>query len=134
MAPQALTTAAIAAVYYHQTMMQVCAPVAAVALLLSAAAHGQNIEVGPNVRVTDAGLCHVEPHIAANPQDARKLLVSVSHLERGSTIVETFLTVLVQREMESGRSPLVSIARATAGPSGDWNEKAADGDCNWFRK
>jgi hypothetical protein len=36
---------------------------------------------------------------------------------------------LVQREMESERSPLVSIARASAG-----TRKGADGSCNWFQK
>jgi hypothetical protein len=34
--------------------------------------------------------------------------------------------VMVQREMETGRSPLVSIARASAG-----TERA---DCNWLQK
>jgi hypothetical protein len=33
--------------------------------------------------------------------------------------------VLVQREMERGRSPIVSIARAAAG---------ADRNCNWLQK
>jgi len=41
----------------------------------------------------------------------------------------TFKTVLVQREMESRRYPLVSIARALG-----WNEEAVDGNCNWFQK
>lgn len=64
----------------------------ALALLFAAAAYGQSIEVGPNVRVTDARVSHVEPHIAAHPRDARKLLVSVSHFEHGATMVETFST------------------------------------------
>ena len=53
---------------------------------------------------------------------------------------EQIFLVLVQREMERRRSPLVSIARASAGRvcvaerNGDWHEDAADGNCNWFQK
>src|SRR5215469_13494204 len=51
-------------------------------------------------------------------------------------------TVLVQREMERGCSPSVSIARALAGRgrvarperNGDWQEEAADGNSNWIQK
>jgi len=47
--------------------------------------------------------------------------------------------VLVQREMECGRSPLASIARVSAGRgaadrNSDWYEEAGDGNCNWFQK
>ena len=47
--------------------------------------------------------------------------------------------VLVQRGMERGHPPPVSIARALA-PSvaaernGNWHEEAADGNCNWFQQ
>jgi len=46
--------------------------------------------------------------------------------------------VLVQREMESGRSPLVSITPFSAGRFAPANAVAACGavaeDCNWFQK
>jgi hypothetical protein len=49
-------------------------------------------------------------------------------------------SVLVQREMERGRSLLVSIARALSGRSlaaelkSNWNGEASNGNCNWFQR
>ena len=53
-------------------------------VLVGGLASGQGpavrVEVGPNVRVSDAGVPHVEFCIAADPQDPRNLLVTAIHM------------------------------------------------------
>jgi hypothetical protein len=62
-------------------------------LLLTATTYGQNLHVGPNVRITDAGVYHVEPHIATHPQDAHRLLASVTHFGQGGMVIENVFNI-----------------------------------------
>ncbi len=81
------------------------------------------IEVGPNIRVSDAGVPHVELYIAAHPDNPRNLIVSAAHLASAQdSFVETFFT------SDGGKTWPVSylpqsrelVARKEAsGPAGD---------------
>lgn len=70
--------------------MQVRTATSAAVLLLTATTYGQNLDIGLNVRITDIGASHVEPRIAAHPEDAHRLLVSGRHLGYVGTVAETF--------------------------------------------
>ena len=49
------------------------------------------LEVGPQVRVSDPGAAHAEPHIAAHPRDRNKLIAAAMHfLGEQETLVETY--------------------------------------------
>jgi hypothetical protein len=61
-------------------------------MLLTATIYSQTTEVGLNVRITDTGAYHVEPHIAAHPKDAHRLLVWGTHVGHGGMVVEAFAT------------------------------------------
>ena len=51
------------------------------------------VEVGPNVRVSDKGVSHVEPYIAAHPNDSRNLIIAASHNVKGKGVItEAFTT------------------------------------------
>src|SRR5688572_10562086 len=51
------------------------------------------VEIGPNVRASDKGVSHVEPYIAAHPNDPSNLIIVVSHnVEGKGLIAETFIT------------------------------------------
>ncbi|MGH9966525.1 MAG: sialidase family protein [Pyrinomonadaceae bacterium] len=51
------------------------------------------VEIGPNVRVSDKGVSHVEAYIAANPEDPRNLIIAASHnVEGKGVIAEAFFT------------------------------------------
>ena len=51
------------------------------------------VEIGPNVRASDKGVSHVEPHIAAHPADPKNLIIAASHnVEGKGVIAEAFFT------------------------------------------
>lgn len=53
----------------------------------------QKFTIGPNVRASDKGVSHVEPYIAAHPEDARNLIIAASHNVDGKGVIaEAFLT------------------------------------------
>lgn len=52
------------------------------------------LTIGPNVRASDKGVSHVEPYIAAHPEDSRNLIIAVSHnVEGKGVIAEAFTTM-----------------------------------------
>lgn len=51
------------------------------------------VGIGPNVRASDKGASHVEPYIAAHPEDPRNLIIAASHnVEGNGVIAEAFFT------------------------------------------
>ena len=51
------------------------------------------VEIGPNVRASDKGVSHVEPYIAAHPENPRNLIIVASHnVEGKGVIAEAFAT------------------------------------------
>jgi hypothetical protein len=51
------------------------------------------LTIGPNVRASDKGVSHVEPYIAAHPEDPRNLIIAASHnVEGKGVIAEAFFT------------------------------------------
>jgi hypothetical protein len=90
------------------------------------------IEVGPNVSVSDAGTPHVEPYIAAHPDDARNLIITVTHISgEQEGFVETFATPDGGRTWKVSQLPQLreAVARKeTAAPMVDsWVTFASDG-------
>ncbi len=60
---------------------------------LAAAQKPVRVEIGPNVRVSDAGVPHVEIYIAAHPDNPEELIVSAYHLPSvHESFIEIFLT------------------------------------------
>jgi hypothetical protein len=90
--------------------------------------------VAAALALTPSGLalCQSPPKISREPPDLSGEFEIIGRQRQWA--------VLVQREMECGRSPVTSIARAEAGRvcaaerNGNWHEEAADGNCNWFQK
>ena len=51
------------------------------------------VEIGPNVRASDKGVSHVEPYIAAHPEDSHNLIIAASHYVEGKGVIaEAFAT------------------------------------------
>ncbi len=69
------------------------------------------VEVGPNVRVSDKGASHVEPYIAAHPENGRNLIIVASHNVEGRGILaEAFYTTDAGKTW--GISPLPQMREA----------------------
>ncbi|MEK6281699.1 MAG: sialidase family protein [Acidobacteriota bacterium] len=69
------------------------------------------VEIGPNVRASDKGVSHVEPYIAAHPEDSHNLIIVVSHnVEGKGLIAETFTTSDAGKTW--GVSPLPQLREA----------------------
>lgn len=63
------------------------------ALSMQEKANTVRVEIGPNVRVSDTETSHVEPYVAAHPNDPRNLIVVGSHNVKGKGIIaEAFFT------------------------------------------
>lgn len=105
-------------------------------LLVLGIAAGQTarlkIEVGPNVRVSDPGASHVEPSIAAHPDDGRNLIITVSHISgEQEGVVETFVSRDGGRAWVDSQLPQLretAARREAVAPMVDsWVTFAADG-------
>lgn len=82
------------------------------------------VEIGSNVRVSDAGISHVEPYIAAHPTDAGSLVIVGSRDDGRVVVAEGFVTSDAGRTWTARRLPEV----ATFGLSVDnWVAFGADG-------
>jgi len=84
----------------------------------------RRIAVGPNVRVSEPGVSHVEPYIAAHPKDAGSLVIVGSRDDGRVVVAEGFVSSDAGRTWSACRLPEV----ATFGQSVDnWVAFGADG-------
>lgn len=90
------------------------------------------VEIGPSVRVSDAGTPHVEPYIAAHPDNSQNLIVIVAHIAgEQAGFVETFSTSDGGKTWSVSHLPQLreAVARkeTSAPASNPWVTYAPDG-------